>query len=61
MIDAGRTSISGVNQPSQDEIIAAVGKSLDADAATVISWLTTFVRYFDPKAAAERLAARGGA
>jgi hypothetical protein len=55
---SGETSISGVNQPTADDIIAAVAKALDAPPAVALSWLTTFARDFDPKAAAERLAAR---
>ncbi len=52
------TSISGTNQPSEDEVIAALAKGLDAPEAVVISWLTTIFRHFDPKKAADRLAAR---
>jgi hypothetical protein len=54
----GSTSISGVNQPTEDEIISAVARQLDAPEAVALSWLTTFARNFDSKAAAERLALR---
>jgi hypothetical protein len=54
------TSLSGMNQPTEDEIIMAVARQLDAPEAVALSWLTSFVRHFDPKAAAERMAAREG-
>lgn len=52
------TSLSGVNQPTEDQIINALAKQLQAPPAVVLSWLTTFARHFDPRAAAERLAQR---
>jgi hypothetical protein len=56
----GSTSISGVNQPTEDEIIVAVATHLEAPEAVALSWLTSFARNFDSKAAAERLARRHG-
>lgn len=54
------TSISGMNQPSEDDIIKALARALDAPEPVVLSWLTSFARNFNAKAAAERMAARAG-
>jgi hypothetical protein len=54
------TSLSGMNQPSEDDIIAALARALDAPEPVVLSWLTSFARHFDAKGAAERMAARHG-
>jgi hypothetical protein len=53
--------VSGIDRPTDDEIIAAVAAALDAPEAVALVWLVSMFRSFDPKAAAERLAARGGA
>ncbi len=58
MNKAENTKLSGVNQPTVDEIIEALAVQLDAPEPVVLSWLTAVFRDFDPRAAAERIAAR---
>jgi hypothetical protein len=55
----GRTSISGVMQPSVDEVLDAMSKQFDSPKAVCLSWLTVIVKDFDPKAAANRLSDEG--
>ena len=44
--------------PSEDDIIQALSKAFDAPESAAIAWLSVIHIRFDPKAAAERLAAR---
>lgn len=46
----------GIN-PTDDEIIHGLAAQFKCPAAVALSWLTQMFRHFDPKAAAERLAA----
>lgn len=44
--------------PNEDEIIQALAKSFDAPEAAAITWLATIGKWFNPRAAQERLVER---
>jgi len=46
--------------PREDEIIQALAKAFDAPEAAAITWLATIAKWFNPKAAQERLVERQG-